>query len=134
MKSEDGDRFRNRYEASGAEALLAAEREALGSDYQANGYTTITQADELGLELRLGPDQVLVDIGAGCGWPGLYLAAKHGCAVVSIDPVTEGMDAASRRAISDGFHENAWAIRGGAEALSLRSQSVDAIVHTDLLC
>ena len=134
ISDDDRARFRDRYIVSGAPALLAAETEALGSDYQANGYTTVAEADELGRVLDVGLGQVLVDVGAGCGWPGLYLATKHGCTVVGVDPVAEGCGVAERRAFTDGLAERAWAVRGNAIALQVRAASVDAVVHTDLLC
>ncbi len=132
--ADDTERFRERYAISGAAALLAAETAALGSDYQANGYTTVAQADELGRVLELRPGQVLVDVGAGCGWPGLYLSDQDGCAVISVDPVVEGCFVARRRALTDGLTERAWTLRGNAIALPLRSGSVDVVVHSDLLC
>jgi cyclopropane fatty-acyl-phospholipid synthase-like methyltransferase len=134
VEADDDERFAERYRNSGADAALTAEFEALGSDYQANGYTTITEADELGRVLGLGPGQVLADLGAGCGWPGLYLARTHGCAVVSIDPVAEGLAVAGRRAERDGLSEQAWTLQAHADALGLRPGSVDAVVHTDVLC
>jgi 2-polyprenyl-3-methyl-5-hydroxy-6-metoxy-1,4-benzoquinol methylase len=132
--ADDDERFRERYSASGAAALLAVEAEAVGSDYQANGFTTITQADELGRALRLRPGQVLLDVGAGCGWPGLYLASRHGCAVISADPIAEGVRVARQRAVADGLTGRSSALCAAAEALPLRRSSVDAVVHTDLLC
>ena len=134
MTADERDRFGKRYAASGAEASLAVEAEALGSDFQANGYTTIDQAEALGALLELRPGQVLLDIGAGCGWPGLHLANRHGCAVVSLDPVAEGISVAARRALADGIADRGWAIRANADPLPLRPGSVDAVIHTDLLC
>jgi hypothetical protein len=131
---DENERFRARYAVSGAETLLAVEAEALGSDFQANGYTTMGQADELGRVLDLGPGQVLLDVGAGCGWPGVHLAATHGCAVISVDPIAEGVGVARRRGITDGMGERSWAIRANADPLPVRPGSVDAVVHADLLC
>ena len=123
-----------RYAVSGDAALIAAELEALGSDYQANGYTTLAQADELGRALTLSRDQVLLDIGSGCGWPGLYLAARHGCSVISADPIDEGGGAATRRSISDGLANRSLAVRADGTALPIRPSSIDAVVHSDVLC
>jgi cyclopropane fatty-acyl-phospholipid synthase-like methyltransferase len=123
-----------RYAASGNAALVAAELEALGSDYQANGYTTVAQADELGRLLGLDQGQVLLDIGSGCGWPGLHLAARHGCSVISADPIDEGGDAARQRAIADGLADRSLAVRAEGAALPIRPESVDAVVHSDVLC
>lgn len=116
------------------EAFLAAEMAALGTDYQATGYTTRAQVDEMGEDLALGPGQLLSDIGSGCGFPGLYLAKRHGCAVVSVDLVTEGVRAARHRGISDGLSERSWAIQASAESIPLLSGSVDAVVHADVSC
>jgi len=134
MSDEDLDRFRERYSTSGHAAIMAVELEALGSDYQANGYTTMTQADEIGRALRLERGLRLLDVGSGCGWPGLHLAKEHGCDVISLDPVLEGVGVARDRAARDGLAGRSWQLGGSADALPLRSKSCDAIVHTDVLC
>jgi SAM-dependent methyltransferase len=134
VEADDDERFAERYRDSGAAAALTAEFEALGSDYQANGYTTVSEADDLGRVLGLGPGQRLADLGAGCGWPGLYLARRHGCSVISLDPVVEGLAVAGKRAERDGQQERAWVVQAHADALGLRPGSVDAVVHTDVLC
>lgn len=132
--TDDIDRFRERYGISHDEAMLACEREALGSDYQANGYTTRDQADSLGKVLELRSGQVLLDIGSGCGWPGLYLARTHGCAVINADPIAEGVQVAQRRAATDRIGDRASAVRATAQEIPLRHASVDAVVQTDLMC
>ncbi|MGI9608396.1 MAG: SAM-dependent methyltransferase [Acidimicrobiales bacterium] len=132
--AQDLARFEKRYATSGTDALIDAEREVLGSDYRANGYTTVEQADALASDLHLRPESTLIDIGSGCGWPGLYMAAEHGCTLVSIDPVQEGSEAARERSISDGTSDRCWQARAAAQYLPLRTSSIDAIVHTDLLC
>lgn len=134
MVTDDNERFRVRYATSGDAALLAAEAEALGTDYRANGYTTMAQAAEIARELMLEPGQLLVDIGAGCGWPGLYLAAKHSCAVISLDPVVEGVEVGKQRIAADGLGELVWPVCASGDALPLRSRSVDAVIHVDVLC
>ena len=77
--------------------------------------------------------RTLVDIGAGCGWPGLYLAQRHGCRLVGLEPVVEGATTARDRARRDG-HTESWIVRAAGTALPLRPRSVDAVVHTDVLC
>jgi len=119
-------------------AAIEAEMEVLGSDFRANGYTTRAQADTLGELLSLSSGDLLVDLGSGCGWPGLYLAAKHDCRVLSVDPVVEGSRVAARRAVDDGLAlptvDRAWSVVGLGERLPIRSATVDAVVHTDVLC
>ncbi|MFV2039848.1 MAG: cyclopropane-fatty-acyl-phospholipid synthase family protein [Acidimicrobiales bacterium] len=131
---EDEERFGTRYRTSGSSALIDAEMEVLGSDYQANGYTTRAQAQELADVLRLESGHRLLDIGAGCGWPGLYLATLRGCAVVGIDPVTEGVAAAVERARRDGLTDRYVAARGSGAALPFGPRSFDAVVHSDVTC
>jgi cyclopropane fatty-acyl-phospholipid synthase-like methyltransferase len=127
------ERFGQRYAASGA-GLRTVELEALGSDYGATGYTTREQADELGRLLELGPGNVLLDIGAGCGWPGLYLATTFGCSVISADPIMEGASAAQDRIGSDGLESRALALLATGEQLPIRTGSIDAVVHADVMC
>lgn len=131
---EDEERFSERYRTSGNAALIDAELEVLGSDYQANGYTTKAQAQELGRALRLAPGDRLLDVGSGCGWPGLYLAVSTGCAVVGVDPITEGVGVAVQRAKRDATADRYAAIRGGGDALPFRARSFDAAVHSDVMC
>jgi cyclopropane fatty-acyl-phospholipid synthase-like methyltransferase len=110
------------------------ELRTLGSDFGANGYATITQVDDLARILGLGPGRRLLDVGAGQGWPGLYLATNTGCTVVVTDVDVVGPAAASRRATKEGIESRAWGVVTRGEALPLRSACFDAVVHTDVLC
>jgi protein-L-isoaspartate O-methyltransferase len=127
-------RFDARYRAQAVAAGLATEREAVGSDYGNNGYTTLMQAADLAEHLALRPDDVLLDIGAGAGWPGLHLAKQAGCRVVLTDLVLPGMRQAVRRADDDGMAARTQAVVASARHLPFRPESFDAIVHTDVLC
>ena len=132
--NDPNERFSDRYAASGAEALIEAEREVLGSDYQANGYTTLSRAAAIGEALRLQPADRLLDLGSGCGFPGLYLADRFGCDVATLDPVSSGASTAARRADRDGMAERHLAVIGEGAALPFRDRSFDAIVHIDVMC
>ena len=126
-------RHAQRYRTASSGAI-EAELDVLGSDYQANGYTTRAQADDLGELLGLGQGQLLVDLGSGCGWPGLYLGSKYGCRVLSVDPVAEGSRVAADRAAADGLAARAWSVVGFGEDLPVRSGVADAVIHTDVVC
>ena len=130
----ESGRFKARFAVSGLDVSLAIEAEALGTDYQANGYATVEQVDEFGSLLGLGPGMTLLDLGAGCGWPGLYLAQHLGCNVISTEPLAEGATTARRRAIDEGIDERAWPVVAEARHIPLRRASVDAVVHTDVMC
>jgi cyclopropane fatty-acyl-phospholipid synthase-like methyltransferase len=130
----DEQEFRDRYATSGADALIDAEREVLGSDHRANGYTTRAQADQLGRLADLAPGDRLLDLGSGCGWPGLRLAARHGCSVVTSDPAHDGNAVSVERAAVDGLSERHAAVTARGWALPFRAHSFDAVVHADVLC
>jgi len=126
--------FTERYRLSGADPLIESELEVLGSDYQANGYTTMSQADDLGLHLRLRAGDRLLDIGSGCGWPGLYLAKEYGCDVVVIDPIIDGVRVAGARAVHDEMDRRESGVQGLGSDLPFVERSFDAVVHADVVC
>ena len=134
MPLRGGLEFSTRYAASTDDAPAFVEREVFGTDYGANGYTTVDDADELIDRLSIGPTDRLLDLGAGCGWPGLYIAERTGCRLVSFDLPEEGLQRAHQRGRTDriaGFHG---AVRGDGRALPFCEASFTAAVHADVLC
>jgi protein-L-isoaspartate O-methyltransferase len=125
-------RFGQRYGVT-ATVTTELERAVLGSDYGANGYTPLVQAEMLIRVLTLRSGERLLDIGAGCGWPGLYMATRTGCDVVVTDLPMQGMRRARKRIGSDGLNSSC-AVVSTARHLPFRPESFDAIVHTDVLC
>lgn len=123
-----------RYEEATDPAIIAVEREVLGADYGGSGYTTRDQADRLAAALDLGRGADLLDVGCGCGWPGVYLAATTGCRVVLTDITEEGVRQGRRRATRDGLARSVDVVVSSARHLPFRPESFDAIVHTDVLC
>jgi len=83
--------FEQRYGAAAAPVAVEIGRRVIGGDWGANGYTTMTQADQLAAGLQLSAADRLLDVGTGRGWPGLYLAARSGCRVVLADLPLEGL-------------------------------------------
>ena len=110
------------------------ERAVIGGDWGANGYTTIGQVDQLTAALRLGPGVRLVDLGAGRGWPGLYLAVRTGCQVVVTDVPFEGLRQAMDRAQAEDVTDRATAVVSSARVLPFPAGTFDSVVHTDVLC
>jgi ubiquinone/menaquinone biosynthesis C-methylase UbiE len=127
-------RFRDRYREDHTEVVRQIERAVIGGDWGANGYTTMRQADDLARVLRLGPGARLLDLGAGRGWPGLYLAERTGCDVVLTDVPHEGLRLAVARAEQDDVAERVAAVASSARALPFGAMTFDAVVHTDVLC
>ena len=128
------ERFTDRYRLCCTAPMMAVEHDALGSDYGSTGYTTRSQADELAARLRLAPGHLLADVGAGSGWPGLYLAATTGCRVVGTDLPLEGLRRARARAVADGLGGRAGYAVATGHRQPLRGGCFDAVVHTDVLC
>jgi SAM-dependent methyltransferase len=127
-------RFRDRYGEDRTEVVVEVERSVIGGDWGANGYTTMAQADMLGDTLGLAPGTRLLDLGAGRGWPGLYLAVRSGCDVVLSDVPFEGLRLALARAAGERADGRVAAVVSSARALPFRAGTFDAVVHTDVLC
>src|SRR3972149_5033743 len=100
-------RFHDRYSLPVTDAALAVEKEVIGANVAASGYTTVKQADAPIPEPRLRPGTLLLDVGAGRGWPGLYLAEETGCDVVLADIPAPGLATAVARADEAGLSGHA---------------------------
>jgi hypothetical protein len=127
-------RFGDRYREARTEVVQQIEQSVIGGDWGANGYTTADQADCLAGALGLTPGARLLDVGAGRGWPGLYLAVRTGCHVVLSDVPSEGLGDAITRAGAEGVTKRVAAVVSSARALPFRPGTIDAVVHTDVLC
>ena len=138
MAIREEEQHRERYDARHVlhahEVSRAVEREAVGSDYGNTGFTTRQQADRLVDLLQLRRGDLLLDIGAGAGWPGLYLSARSGCRVVVSDLSPTGMAEARRRAVADHMAGRTHAVAATARRLPFKPEQFDAIVHSDVLC
>lgn len=132
--SEGIERARERYALGAHPVARAFEFETLGSDFGNNGYATRAEIDWLAGVLELGPGDRLLDVGAGQGWPGLYLARETGCSVALTDVPFEGPTQAARRARSERVSERAWVLLSSGDRLPFRPGTFDAVVHTDVLC
>jgi len=126
------DQFGAYYASAGSTPLRALEQRVFGSDYGGNGYTNIEDAHRLADLLHLGPTSVLLDIGTGAGWPGLYLAEHTGCRVILTDMPSEGLHVAQARAGAE--HIDGVAVQADGSQLPFRKASFDAVTHADVLC
>lgn len=133
-EAEAQETFERRYAAELLAGRTLLEREVLDTDHGANGYTTRDQADQLARALAVGPGDLLLDLGAGCGWPGLHVSAVTGCNAVISDLTLSGMRRAQERARADGIAGRIQAVAASARKLPFRPESFDAMVHTDVLC
>ena len=113
---------------------LEIEWEVMVSDYGASSWMTRSQAEKIGQLLGLESGRRLLDVGAGSGWPGLFLAHTTGCDVALVDKPLEGLRVAAERATMDGLAGECCIVVGDGTALPFRTSWFDAICHSDVLC
>jgi SAM-dependent methyltransferase len=114
-------------------AHLSVEREVIGANVGANGYTTLDQAGELGRLLHLHREDRLLDVGAGRGWPGLYLAEHSGCETTLLEISDTDLRQSLGRAEGTNVSARCSFVRGDATSLPFRSESFDVLIHADVL-
>ena len=121
-------------ELARADAVRDLERSVYGCDYGGNGGTTRAEAERVSGLLELGPGVRLLDVGAGSGWPALYLAQISGCDLVMVDIPLASLRIARERAVSDGLARRCGTVAADAAALPFGDASFDAFNHSDVLC
>jgi SAM-dependent methyltransferase len=110
------------------------ERSVYGCDYGGNGGATRLEAERVFGLLELRPGVRLLDVGAGSGWPALYLAQISGCDLAMVDIPLASLRIARERALADGLAQRCEIIAADAAALPFRDASFDAFNHSDVLC
>jgi ubiquinone/menaquinone biosynthesis C-methylase UbiE len=128
------ERFSNKYKLVQTELLKKIERSNCGCDYGATSFTTLGQVKILGEMLALEAGKRLLEVGAGSGWPGLYLAQESGCDVTLTDLPIEGLRVAKERAVLDQLSGVSEMVVASGTALPFPAGSFDAISHADVLC
>lgn len=133
-KTDDGfmTDFSARYRHIEAGPLRRAEMAVIGADYGATSYTTRREADDIARRLGLSRTDRLLDVGAGAGWPSVYLALATGCEAVLVDVPPEGLAAAKRRIGAESVRAVVVMADGGT--LPFRDSSFTAAVSSDALC
>lgn len=126
--------FREQYLRGTSEVSRRLERMALGQDVGSNGYTTVAEAQRLAEVLELSAESLLLDLGAGRGWPGTYIGWSTGCRFVLSDLPREALQQARTYAENRGVESEMSAVRADGTALPFHPRSFDAVVHADVLC
>ncbi|MBO68610.1 MAG: hypothetical protein CL398_09900 [Acidiferrobacteraceae bacterium] len=134
LEKEQKNKFQKIYKQGQLPVILEIEHSVFGSNYGANSWTTRSQADEMSRMLNLQSQHNLLDLGAGSGWPGLYLAKQSGCQLVLVDLPTAGLNIALQRSKRDGHNMKTLALAADAAQLPFYGQRFDAISHSDILC
>ena len=128
------ERLEETYRRSQTAVMRRIERSVCGCDYGGNSWTTLDQARQIATWLGLQPGLRLLDLGAGAGWPGLYLRKETGCELVLSDLPVTGLRIAAGRAEADGGSGPVALAVADAAALPFPDASFEAINHSDLLC
>lgn len=128
------ERFERQYNRGRSNILRDIERDVCGCDYGGTSWTTRLEAERVSALLELSPARLLIDIGAGSGWPALYMAKISGCDATLVDLPLTGIRTAVERAVSDGLDKTCKAIVGDGCALPFRNALFDAVSHSDVLC
>ena len=126
--------FVDKYSRLQSGAARQVEREVLGQEVGLNGFTTIEQAEALVEVLELRPGQRLLDVGAGQGWPGHFLAEASGCRLVCTDIPLTGLIAANEILAERGLADRSTIVGASALGLPFTSTTFDAIAHADVFC
>ena len=117
------DRFSERYGLRHGDVLDRVESKVIGETFGANGYTTKAQADTLIQALDIKARHRVLDLGAGRGWPGLYIAQQTGCEVVLADLPRPALSSALDRASGHGLDGRVHAVICGGESFDELGQS-----------
>jgi SAM-dependent methyltransferase len=128
------DDFDAQYRHGQLPAVQAVERAVCGCDYGGTSWATQGEADRIAAALELAPGVRLLEVGAGAGWPSLYLAGQSGCDVTLVDLPFEGIRTAAGRAAREGIYGACLAVVADGSHLPFRGGCFDAINHSDVLC
>ena len=127
-------RFETDYEAARSPIIQTITNNVCGCGYVGSSWTTRSEAEEILKHLELDMSQNLLEVGAGAGWPGLYLANQSGCKLTLLDLPVAGLRIASERADSDGISNRVQTIVGDGTNLPFPSRHFSAVSHSDVLC
>lgn len=103
----------------------------LGASFHPGG---VKLTERLGHLLNLKPGTRVLDVAAGTGTSGIFLAERFGCEVVGIDFSGKSVQEANRRALAAGLAERVSFRWADAEQLPFADGSFDAIICECSVC
>jgi cyclopropane fatty-acyl-phospholipid synthase-like methyltransferase len=128
------EHFANEYKQAQAPVILELERAVCGCDYGGTSWTTRDEAERMGRLMELAEGKRLLEIGAGSGWPALYLAGLSGCHATLADLPHEALHIAADRVASEPLDGEIFLAVADAACLPFKRDHFDAISHSDVLC
>ena len=133
-EQELSERFADEYRRAQTPVMLDLERAVCGCDYGGTSWTTRDEAEQIGRLLELGEGRTLLEIGAGSGWPALFLAGETGCDVTLADVPFEALRIAGDRVAREPIAGEVLLVVADGAFLPFKSDLFDAISHSDVLC
>lgn len=133
-EQELSEHFADEYRRAQTPVMLDLERAVCGCDYGGTSWTTRDEAERMGRLLELGEGRRLLEIGAGSGWPALFLAGETGCDATLVDVPFEALRIAADRVVSEPVAGEVSLIVADGAALPFKADLFDAVSHSDVLC
>jgi len=126
--------FETQHEQHSHPAMRALEKRVLGCDFGGTSWTTKTQAEKIPAALKLASTTNLLEIGAGTGWPGIYLAKQTGARVTLLDLPANSLSQAHQRAVDENVGNRCLPVSANGSALPFQDGAFEAVSHSDVLC
>jgi ubiquinone/menaquinone biosynthesis C-methylase UbiE len=133
-EQELSERFADEYNRAQSPVMLDLERAVCGCDYGGTSWTTRDEAEQMGRLLGLAEGRTLLEIGAGSGWPALFLARETGCDATLVDVPHDALRIAADRVASESPKGEISLVVADGAALPFQSGLFDAVSHSDVLC
>ena len=128
------EHFANEYRQAQAPVILELEQAVCGCDYGGTSWTTREEAESMGRLMGLAEGRRLLEIGAGSGWPALYLAGLSGCHATLADLPQVALRIAADRVASEALDGEIFMTVADGACLPFKQGHFDAISHSDVLC
>jgi len=128
------EHFANEYRLAQTPVMLDLERAVCGCDYGGTSWTTRDEAEQIGRLLELGEGRKLLEVGAGSGWPALFLAGKSGCDATLADVPFDALRIAAGRVASESLDGEIFLAVADGACLPFKADLFDAVSHSDVLC
>ena len=122
------------YDKERPQPIRDIERAVFGVECGVESYTTSEQADLLVSQLTLTPTSMVLDVGAGRGWPGLRAVESTGCRLYSSDIPVAALTGAKSNLETMFPNRTPLVIGSEGGALPFRRGVLDAVIHSDVLC
>jgi ubiquinone/menaquinone biosynthesis C-methylase UbiE len=112
-------------------------RQVYGDDYPVGvdpfSYISKRELERFAEEVRVGPEESLVDLGCGRGGPGLWVTMATGTRLIGVDIADSAVAAARERARSMGLGERTEFRQGSFADTGIPEDQVSAVMSVDAL-